>query len=436
MTTDRFRIYNRIWDEGINTVAKDLGIGKKQLMDICAAYDIPMPSKSYWSIMRLGRVVPKKTPLPNFIGSQVIDIPSDVLVSSDSLSQNYQNNNKKSESKLKYKEVEPIILKPDSIPVNEEELQRAKEKLREKALRQVKTHSLRLDISGDMAEWIPKMETAILAYPVNKVLRPKKAIILDSIEYYTNQFKPWNQRDSGPYYSNKADSHLSLSVSKEMLRPALAVYDSIIDIAEALGLLLSYEDNATKVHIGDFKTSISVREINKQVMVSDPGSKYKRRELNGTGKLKICIGSGYGMKEYRETEYVGIQEKLIDFFRGLMSSYLTELEWREERRKMELRRQEEAEKKRLEELERQRIAELKNEELKRIENVIFKAYKLRTFQSLQSLAVELLKRGHAEESSEIFKIAKMFDPVYPQYGDVLGADDIDKLVYKFMNYKL
>lgn len=61
---------------------------------------------------------------------------------------------------------------------------------------------------------------------------------------------------------------------------------------------------------------------------------------------------------------------------------------------------------------------------------------MRTFQSLQSLAVELLKRGHAEESSEIFKIAKMFDPVYPQYGDVLGADDIDKLVYKFMNYKL
>ena len=327
-----------------------------------------------------------------------------------------------------------MILKAGTLPVNEEELEKEKEKLRKKALQTAKSGALRLDLSRNMEDWLPKIETAVIAYPIRKVLYPKKAIILDSLEYYTNQFKPWSERDSGRYYYNRKDSHLVLTVSKEMLRPALAVYDSIIDVAEALGLTLSYkEESTTKICIGDFKTDISIREINRQIMVTDPGSKYTHRELKGTGKLKLIIGQRYNSREYKESDYINIQEKLVDFFKGLMTWYLCELEWRDERRQRELRELEAAEKKRLEELERQRIAALKDAELQRIEDVIRRDYKLKVFQSLQNLAIEMTKRGHEEESAEILEVAKMFDPVLPQYGDLLEDDDIDNLVSRLMS---
>lgn len=438
MRTDRVWLYQMIWSDGIHRTAKELGIGKKQLMDICAAYDIPLPTKSYWSILSLGKIVPEKTPLPPFKGNQEVIIVSDVATGdsseNDSLSGTpVDKEQKKRDIKSKSKEIVPVVLKAGTVPVNEGELERENEKLRKKALQKVKSHSLRLVMSENMAEWTPKIETAVRAYPISKVLRPKKAIILDSLEYYTNHFKPWGERDSGRYYHNSKNTHLSLSVSKEMLRPALAVYDSIIDIAEALGLSLEYEGETTWMHIGDFKIEISVREINRQVMTTDPGTTYTRRELKGTGKLKLCIGCGYGLKDYAETDYIDLQTRLVSFFKGLMTSYLEKLEWRERRRLRELQEQEAAEKRRLEELERQRIAKLKDEELKRIESLVCRAYRLKVFQSLQSLALEHTMRGNHDESAGISEVARMFDPISPQYGDLLGEDDIDNLVRKLMN---
>lgn len=441
MRIDRHSLYDLIWSVGIHRTAKELGIDRKLLMGICVDHDIPTPSNSYWSILSLGKIVPERTPLPPSGGDDFIDIPSDALsVSGQSPEKNPSSDthdnraNPKPDRKRRSKEIVPVMLKAGTIPINEEELEKEKEKLRNKALQKAKSHALRLDLNGNMEDWLPKIKTAVIAYPVRKVLHPKKAIILDSIEYYTNEFKPWSERDSGRYYYNRKDAHLSLTVSKEMLRPALAVYDSIIDIAEALGLTMSYkEEHTTKVCIGDFKTDISVREINRQVMVTDPGSKYTRRGLEGSGKLKLCIGGRYRSTEYKETDYIGIQERLVDFFKGLMAWYLSELEWREERRQRELREREAAEKRRQEELERQRIAALKDTELHRIEDVVRRAYKLKVFQSLQTLAMEMTTRGREEEAAEIFGIAKMFDPVSPQYGELLGEADIDNLVSKLMN---
>ena len=441
MKTDRLSLYTLIWSVGIHKTAKDLGIAKNQLMKICADHDIPVPSRSYWSILRLGKIVPERIPLSPSKWNDTIEIPSEPLSESGpSLEKNSLSDKNddelipKSVRKKKYKEVIPVILKAGTLPVNEEELEKEKEKLRKKALQTAKSGALRLDLSRNMEDWLPKIETAVIAYPIRKVLYPKKAIILDSLEYYTNQFKPWSERDSGRYYYNRKDSHLVLTVSKEMLRPALAVYDSIIDVAEALGLTLSYkEESTTKICIGDFKTDISIREINRQIMVTDPGSKYTHRELKGTGKLKLIIGQRYNSREYKESDYINIQEKLVDFFKGLMTWYLCELEWRDERRQRELRELEAAEKKRLEELERQRIAALKDAELQRIEDVIRRDYKLKVFQSLQNLAIEMTKRGHEEESAEILEVAKMFDPVLPQYGDLLEDDDIDNLVSRLMS---
>lgn len=441
MKIDRLSLYNLIWSVGIHKCAKDLGIARHQLMKICADHDIPVPSRSYWSILKLGKIVPERTPLSHSKKNDTIEIPSESLSESgltyDKNSISDKNNDEptsKSVCKNKDKAIMPVILKAGTLPVNEEELEKEKEKLRKKALLKAKSHALQLDLSGNMEDWLPKIETAVIAYPIRKVLYPKKVIILDSLEYYTNRFKSWSERDSGRYYCNRKNSHLALAVSKDMLRPALAVYDSIIDVAEALGLTLSYkEEGRTQMCIGDFKTDISVREINRQVMVTDPGSRYTHRELKATGKLKLVIEHSYNPKEYKETDYINIQEKLVDFFKGLMKRYLSELEWREEQRQRELREREAAEKRRLEELERQRIAALKEAELQRIEGVIRRAYKLKVFQSLQNLAIEMTKRGNEEKSAEILEVAKMFDPVSPQYGDLLEDQDIDNLVRRLMN---
>lgn len=433
MKTDRLSLYNWIWSVGMHKSAKNLGIARHQLMKICADHNIPVPSRSYWATLSLGKIVPERTPLPSS-ENNLIEIPSESLPEKNSLSdKNDDEPQPKSARKNKDKEIAPVILKAGTLPVNEEELENEKEKLRKKALREAKSNALRLDLSGNMEDWLPKIKTAVIAYPIRKVLHPKKAIILDSLEYYTDQFKPWDERNSGRYYYNRKDSHLTLAVSKEMLRPALAVYDSIIDVAEALGLPLSYKKNSTtKICIGDFETDISVREINRQVMVSNPGSKYTRRELKGTGKLKLVISGLYRLTEYKETDFISIQERLVDFFKGLMTWYLSELKWREELRHRELMEREAAEKKRLEELERQRREALKATELQRIEGIVRLAYKLNVFQSLQNLAIEMTKRGHEEESAEILGVAKMFDPVSPQYGDLLEGEDVDNLVRKLM----
>ena len=440
MKTDRLNLYNLIWSVGIHKSAKDLGIAPHQLMKICADHDIPIPSRSYWAILRAGKRVPERTPLSPSMHNNSIEIPSESLseygLSAEKISLSHKSDGEpipKSASKNKDKEIMPVILKGGTHPVNEEELEKEKDKLRKIALRKAKSHALRLDLNGGMEDWLPKIETAVIAYPIRKVLYPKKTIILDTLEYYTNQFKPWSERDSGRYY-NLMDSHLALNVSKEMLRPALAVYDSIIDVAEALGLTLYYkEESTTKICIGDFKTEISVREINRQVIVTDPGSKYTHRELKKTGKLKLIINGHYKSSEYKETDFINIQERLVDFFKGLMTWYLSELKWREEQRQRELREREAAEKRRLDELERKRIAALKNAELQRIEGIVRRAYKLKIFQSLQNLAIEMTKRGHEKESAEILDVAKMFDPVNPQYCDLLEDEDIDNLVRKLMN---
>lgn len=445
MKISREEIYSKIWSAGIFAAAKEYGIDRKQLLDVCATNDIPIPPNSYWHIQRLGKVVPVKIPLPPAKGNPLIEFPERIStdVTQPPSRKNMTRKNpciqadkKKTEAglikKFATKGNEPLILKAGTLPVNEDAIERNKEKVRNKALQRVRNNSLRLNLNGGMNDWTEKIETAILAFPISKLLRPKKAIILDSIEYYSNYFKPWDQRDSSHYYINSKKDPLSLSVSKELLRPALAIYDSIIDIADALGLSVTIEREGTMVTIGDYKTEITIREINRQINVREQGSNYSRRTLEGTGKFKLCIGPNYHRKEYRETDLIGIQDKLLPFFKGLMTCYLDELEWREELKRRELQRQREEEKRRLEELERQRIAELRLIELKKVEETIVRAYKCQVYHSLQSLAEELVKRGNNDDVSEITRIASMLDPVSPQYGDLLEERDIDSLILKLM----
>ena len=179
MKTDRIRLYNLIWSEGIHKAAKDLGIARHQLMKICADHDIPLPSRSYWAILSLGKIVPERTPLSLSMGNNAIEIPSEALSESRLSPENNslpdKNDNEpisalarknKSARKNKKKEIMPVILKADTLPVNEEDLEKEKEALRKKALQKAKSNALRLDLSGSMEDWLPKIETAVIAYPL------------------------------------------------------------------------------------------------------------------------------------------------------------------------------------------------------------------------------------------------------------------------------
>lgn len=420
MTLDRLDFYNRLWEIGIVKFAKELELTHSELRKICDAFDIPVPSGKYWAALHYGKVKPERTSLPPFKGCQVIEFKTEPKKKAPEHS---------SDSKAT---VEPLLLKAGTIPVNEAKIEKAEHVRRKKALKLAETGALKLNLKAEMGDWEDKIDKAVTAYPINTILHPKKAIILDSLEYYNEEFKPWRERNTGRYFVSRDKQHLALYVSKEMLRPALAVYDSILDIAAALGLTVNVKNNLTEISIDDYKVEISVREINRKATVREEGSNHTRTELRGTGKLKICMGSSYRLKEYKETDFINIQQRLDSFFRGLMISYTTQLEWRREREHAELLRRQYEEQKRLEEVERQRLEKLKENEREMVIDMVVRASKFRIFQSLQAYAAESRLRGLEDMHSEIIRVADMFNPWSPEYGGHLEEDDILDIVKMFV----
>jgi hypothetical protein len=61
---NRAKIYEEIWSEPIQHVAKRYGISDVGLAKVCRKLDVPRPGRGYWAIKAAGKRVPSRPPLP------------------------------------------------------------------------------------------------------------------------------------------------------------------------------------------------------------------------------------------------------------------------------------------------------------------------------------------------------------------------------------
>lgn len=60
---DREKIYEEIWSEPIQRVAKRYDISDVGLAKVCKRLNIPRPGRGYWAIKAAGKPIPKRPPL-------------------------------------------------------------------------------------------------------------------------------------------------------------------------------------------------------------------------------------------------------------------------------------------------------------------------------------------------------------------------------------
>ena len=61
---DREKIYEEIWSEPIQRVAKRYEISDVGLAKVCKKLNIPRPGRGYWAMKAAGKPIPKRPPLP------------------------------------------------------------------------------------------------------------------------------------------------------------------------------------------------------------------------------------------------------------------------------------------------------------------------------------------------------------------------------------
>ena len=61
---DREKIYQEIWAEPIQRVAKRYNLSDVGLAKVCRKLNIPRPGRGDWAIKAAGKVIPKQPPLP------------------------------------------------------------------------------------------------------------------------------------------------------------------------------------------------------------------------------------------------------------------------------------------------------------------------------------------------------------------------------------
>jgi len=60
---NREKIYEEIWSEPIQHVAKRYGISDVGLAKVCKKLNIPRPGRGYWAIKAAGKSLPRRPPL-------------------------------------------------------------------------------------------------------------------------------------------------------------------------------------------------------------------------------------------------------------------------------------------------------------------------------------------------------------------------------------
>jgi hypothetical protein len=73
VTYDRAKLFEEVWAEPVQTVAKRYGISDVALAKTCRRLSLPLPGRGYWAKKRAGKA-PDRPPLPPFDGPQSIAV--------------------------------------------------------------------------------------------------------------------------------------------------------------------------------------------------------------------------------------------------------------------------------------------------------------------------------------------------------------------------
>jgi hypothetical protein len=73
VTYDRERLYEEVWAEPVQTVARRYGVSDVALAKTCRRLSVPLPGRGYWAKKRASKA-PERPPLPAFDGPQSIAV--------------------------------------------------------------------------------------------------------------------------------------------------------------------------------------------------------------------------------------------------------------------------------------------------------------------------------------------------------------------------
>ena len=62
---DRQRLYEEVWTEPTQQVAKRYGVSDVAIAKACALLDVPKPPRGYWARKAAGQKLPNRPPLPD-----------------------------------------------------------------------------------------------------------------------------------------------------------------------------------------------------------------------------------------------------------------------------------------------------------------------------------------------------------------------------------
>lgn len=246
MKLTRKQIYNMMWTDGVGKTETALGLKRVELKAICDKFDIPRPSSSYWTSLKLGKSV-NKTALNSS------DNDSELINTNDYITKK----------------------RTPNLPVEFKSTKNSDGKYPTK------------ELSIENNDLNP-------IYIVPDILYAKDPLIFDTIAKLREQnfrnTNPWNAKNP---FKCKADKWLSMRVSQEQEDRAIRIYATIIKAAQSKGYELHivkdnnryYPECTTYIVIRGHKIQTFLREVNKQA-TNDDGTR-NRHELIGSGILKF-----------------------------------------------------------------------------------------------------------------------------------------------------
>lgn len=404
MKLTRKQIYNMMWTDGVGKTETALGLKRVELKAICDKFDIPRPSSSYWTSLKLGKSV-NKTAL------NLSDNDSELINTSDYITKK----------------------RTPNLPVEFKSTKNSDGKYPTK------------ELSIENNDLNP-------IYIVPDILYAKDPLIFDTIAKLREQnfrnTNPWNAKNP---FKCKADKWLSMRVSQEQEDRAIRIYATIIKAAQSKGYELHivkdnnryYPECTTYIVIRGHKIQTFLREVNKQA-TNDDGTR-NRHELIGSGILKFeCdeyerhYGSSYDRCAAQDTKYTKLEDKIEHIIEVLEE--IADLRDERERRRIleEKHKKQEEERMRLEAEERKRLKALQDEELGRIQKLIFNAERLKLSNTIREYIKEyqlrMQEKGLSEEPNMKSEIewmerkADFIDPFVNYSDELLTEEHIDKLL--------
>lgn len=323
-----------IWSKTKTKTAEELGLKHAYLTKICEEHNIPTPSSSYWQQISWGRNV-EKTPLPDCDVDTMIELLPDAPA---------------------VKGRKPLPASTNFSDILDAEFAKEQEEQLLKSLRlKANAGKFIIDFQKPSDTWVADVDTVVKIFPVPEVLKTRREIVLKTKAYLRLQrLSGIDQMRHPDYY--KTQTHLDVNVGLDLQDRVLRLFDTIINIIEALGGRMEYEQSQTSIVFGDVKMSISISERNKRVELSGEdkyyGSKYK---FMPSGMLRVNIGENWRGLTIEDTSILKIEDKLDLIVKKCLSVVKLELDRREQRRLQEIERIRQAEERRKEEEQRRKI---------------------------------------------------------------------------------